>query len=127
MEDVNKRRRNFLSLSKREHGPKKSTPGKFAYIRHFQRIGINATKPFEKTLIHFESEVLAAVAVIDAKAPWSVVLRYSVENFFNVFQLISNFFSYTTTVTQKTVKKRHQSSKNWRMEAEQTSPRFICQ
>ena len=28
--------------------PKKSTPGKFAYMRHFQRIGINATKS-EKT------------------------------------------------------------------------------
>ena len=68
MEDVNKRRRNFLSLSKRECGPKKSTPGKFAYIRHFQRIGITATKPFEKTLIHFESDVFAAVAVVHVKA-----------------------------------------------------------
>ena len=29
----------FLNLSE---VPKKSTPGKFAYIRHFQRIGINA-------------------------------------------------------------------------------------
>ena len=47
MEDVNKRRRNFLSVSKLESVPKKSTPGKFAYIRHFHRTGINATK-FEK-------------------------------------------------------------------------------
>ena len=46
-------------------GPKRSTPGKFAYIRHFQRIGINA-KEFEKTLIHFKSDVFAAVAVVDA-------------------------------------------------------------
>ena len=53
-----------------ECGPKKSTPGKFAYIRHFQRIGINATK-FEKTLIHFKSDVFAAVAVVDAKTPHS--------------------------------------------------------
>ena len=37
----------FLNLSA---VPKKSNPGKFAYIRHFQRIGINATKS-EKTLI----------------------------------------------------------------------------
>ena len=43
-------------------------PGKFAYIRHFQRIGMNATK-FEKTLIHFKRDVLAAVAVVNAKTP----------------------------------------------------------
>ena len=70
MEDVlNKGRRKFLSLSKRECGPKKSAPGKFAYVRHFHRIGIYATKPFEKTQIHFESDVFAAfAAVVDAKA-----------------------------------------------------------
>ena len=47
MEDVNEWRRIsflFLNLSA---VPKKSTPGKLAYIKHFQRIGINATK-FEK-------------------------------------------------------------------------------
>ena len=48
--------------------PKKSAPWKFAYIRHFQRIGLNATK-FEKTLIHFKSDVFVAVAVVDAKTP----------------------------------------------------------
>ena len=49
--------------------PKKSTPGKFTRFRHFQRIGINATK-FEKTLmIHFKSDVFAAFAVVDAKIP----------------------------------------------------------
>ena len=58
MEGINRRRRNFL-------GPKKSIPGKFAYIRHFQRNGINAKK-FEKTLIHFKSDVFAAVSVVDA-------------------------------------------------------------
>ena len=35
----------FLKLST---VPKKSTPGKFAYIRHIQRTEIHATKP-EKT------------------------------------------------------------------------------
>ena len=40
--------------------PKKSTPGKFAYIRHFQRIEINETK-FEKMLIHFKSDVLTTI------------------------------------------------------------------
>ena len=32
--------------------PKKSTPGKLAYITYFQQIEINATK-LEKTPIHF--------------------------------------------------------------------------
>ena len=70
MEDVNNRGRMFflflfLNLSA---VPKKSTPGKFAYIRHFQRTGINATK-FEKTLIHFKSDIFAAASVVDAKTP----------------------------------------------------------
>ena len=47
---------------------KKSTPGKFAYTYHFQQIGINATK-IEKMGIHFKTDVVAAVAVVDAKAP----------------------------------------------------------
>ena len=56
----------FLNLSA---VPKKSTPGKFAYFRYFQQIGINATA-FEKTLIHFKSDIFAALAVVDAKTPW---------------------------------------------------------
>ena len=48
--------------------PRKSTPGKFANIWHFQRIGINATK-FDETRIYFKSDDFAAVAVVDAKAP----------------------------------------------------------
>ena len=63
----------FLNLSA---FPKKSTSGKFAYIiRHFQRIGINTTK-FEKTLIHFKSDIFAAVAVVDAKTPYWVDVRW---------------------------------------------------
>ena len=46
---------------------KKSTPGIFAYTCHFQQIGINATK-IEKTGIDL-TDVSAAVAVVDAKAP----------------------------------------------------------
>ena len=49
--------------------PKKQTPGKLAYIRLFQRTGINATK-FEKTLINFKSDVFAAFAVVDANTPF---------------------------------------------------------
>ena len=58
MEDVNKRRRNFLSVFLNLSAvSKKSTPGKLLYIRHFRRIGIiNATK-FGKTLFHFKSDV----------------------------------------------------------------------
>ena len=43
-------------------------PGKFAYTYHFQQIGINATK-IEQMGINFKSDVFAAVAVVDAKAP----------------------------------------------------------
>ena len=69
MEDVNKRRRiSFLSLNL-SAVLKKSTPGKFAYTCHFQQIGINATK-IEKTGNHFKTGVFAAVAVVDAKAPY---------------------------------------------------------
>ena len=48
---------------------KKSTPEKFAYTCHFQQIGINATK-IEKKGIHFKTDIFAAVAVADAKAPY---------------------------------------------------------
>ena len=47
---------------------KKSTPGKFAYTCHFQQIGINATKIEKK--IHLKTDIFAAVAVADAKAPY---------------------------------------------------------
>ena len=49
---------------------KKSSPGKFAYTCHFQQFGINATK-IEKTGIYSKTDVFAAVAVVDAKAPYS--------------------------------------------------------
>ena len=52
MEDVNKRRRIFLCLSKPEHGPQETNPEKSIYIWHFK------------------SDVSAAVAVVVAKAPY---------------------------------------------------------
>ena len=55
----------FLNLSEVS---KNSTPWKFAYIWHFQRIRINTTK-FEETRIHFKSDVFGAVTVVGAKAP----------------------------------------------------------
>ena len=70
MDDVNKRRRISFSLSKLLSAVlKKSTPEKFAYTCHFQQTGIHATK-IEKTGIHFKTDVFAAVAVVDAKAPY---------------------------------------------------------
>ena len=59
----------FLSLNLNAV-PKKSTLEKFAFFRHFHRIRIKAKK-FEKTPIHFKSDVFAAVAVVDAKTPYS--------------------------------------------------------
>ena len=56
----------FLNLSA---VPKKSTPGKFPYIRNFQQIGINTTK-VGKTPIHFKSHVFDAVTFVDAKNPY---------------------------------------------------------
>ena len=53
---------------------KKSTPVKFAYIFHFQQTRINPTK-IEKTRMHFKSDVFAAVAVVDAKAPYYLRIR----------------------------------------------------
>ena len=55
----------FLNLSEVS---KNSTPWKFAYIWHFQRIRINTTK-FEETRIHFKRDVFGAITVVDAKAP----------------------------------------------------------
>ena len=66
--DENKRQQVFFLSLNLSAVPKKSTPGKYTYIRHFQGIGINATV-FEKTRIHHKSNVFAAVFVDDAKAP----------------------------------------------------------
>ena len=64
MEDVNKQRRNFISLSELEYGPLKFS---FRTVRQ-QLVGIIAIKT-EKTQIHFLSDVLVAVAPSDLKVP----------------------------------------------------------
>ena len=43
-ENLNKRRRIFFLYLNLSSAPKRSPPGKFAYIWHFRRIGIKATK-----------------------------------------------------------------------------------
>ena len=55
-------------FSNLECGPQEINSREFAYTCYFQQIGINARK-IEKTGIHFKTDVLAAVAVVDAKAP----------------------------------------------------------
>ena len=69
MEDVNKRRRISFSLSKLECGPQEINSREIRlHLPYFQQIGIKATK-IEKTGIRFKTDVFAAVAVVDAKAP----------------------------------------------------------
>ena len=59
MKDINKRRRISFSLSKVECGPQEINSRE---IRHFQQIGINATK-IEKKGIHFKTDVTKAILV----------------------------------------------------------------
>ena len=54
----------FLNLSAVS---KKSTPGKFSYIWHFQRTGVKGDK-VEKARIHVKSDIFTAVARV-AKTP----------------------------------------------------------
>ena len=62
MENVNKLRRNFISLCELRHGPWpwNSPSGGFAYIWQSKWVGIIAIKT-EGTQIHFLSDVLVAV------------------------------------------------------------------
>ena len=66
MEDVNKQRRNFISVSELEFGPLK-----FSFRRVLLQstwVRIIAIKT-ERTQIYFLSDVLVAVASLDLKAP----------------------------------------------------------
>ena len=69
--DVNKQRRNFISLSELEYGHLKFS---FRRVRlvHLTKyvVGIIAVKT-ERTQIHFLSDVLVAVALSDLKLPLS--------------------------------------------------------
>ena len=56
MEDVNKRRRIFLSLSKLECGPQEINP------REYRCLHLKFSERLKKTRIHFKSDVFAAVA-----------------------------------------------------------------
>ena len=94
---------------------KKSTPEKFAYICHFQQIGINATKT-EITEIHFKTDCFfAAVAVVDAKAPWlieveermaSVRAQEKVFNFDASFSISDDKLLHSLTLRRGLYKRR---------------------
>ena len=66
MEDVNKRRQTFLSLSKLECAQRNKLQGNWPTLAIFRELNWNATK-LEKTPIHFKSDVFAAVTFVDAK------------------------------------------------------------
>ena len=65
MEDVNKERRNFISLSELGYGPLKFS---FRRVRLHLKKGIIASKT-EETQIHFLCGVLVTVASLDLKVP----------------------------------------------------------
>ena len=63
MENVNKQRQNFISVSELNHSPLKFS---------FRRVRLQLTKEVaktERTQIHFLSDVLVAVASLDLKIP----------------------------------------------------------
>ena len=74
MEDVNTRRRIFLSLSKLGCGLQKFNSRKFHLHLTF-KASWNNRDDAEKTRIRFNSDVFTAVAVVVAKAPYSVGRR----------------------------------------------------
>ena len=69
IEDANTRRQIFHSLSKLGCGLQEFNSRKL----HLKRVGIIVTT-FEKTRIHFNGDVSAAVAVVVAKAPYYIPL-----------------------------------------------------
>ena len=77
MEDVNKPRRIFLSPSKLECGSQKISSRE---IRLHLKFSVDWNQPrSQATKFKFKSDVFAAVAVVDAKAPYQVI-RHSWPN-----------------------------------------------
>ena len=68
MEDLNTRRRIFLSLSKLGCSLKKFNSTGFHLLLTFKQDATIATT-FEETGIHFNGDLFAVVAVVVAKAP----------------------------------------------------------
>ena len=77
MKNVNKQRRNFISLSELGYEPQGNNFRGFAYICQSKWVGIIAIKT-ERTQIHFLflSDVLVAVAPLDLKVPLTMTRWY---------------------------------------------------
>ena len=75
MKNVNKQRRNFISLSELGYEPQGNNFRGFAYIWQSKWVGIIAIKT-ERTQIHFLSDVLVAVASLDLKVPLTMTHWY---------------------------------------------------
>ena len=69
MEDVNKRRRISISLSKLECGPQEINSREIRLHLQFSANWNKRDKDWKKTGIHLKTDVFAAVAAVDAKAP----------------------------------------------------------
>ena len=81
MEDVNKQRRNFISLSELGYGPLKFSFGMVRLHLTSKWVGIITIKT-ERTQIHFLSDVLVAVASLDLK----VAVNYTYARGWHVHQ-----------------------------------------
>ena len=79
MEDVNKQRRNFISLSELGYGPLKFSFG-MVRLHLTSKWVVIITIKTERTQIHFLSDVFVAVASLDLKLP---VVSSSLKNNLN--------------------------------------------
>ena len=68
MENVNKQRRSFISLSELEYGPLEFNLRWFAYIWQSKKAGIIAIKT-GRTQIHFLSDIVVAVESLNLEVP----------------------------------------------------------
>ena len=96
MENLNKQRRNFISLSE----------GGFAYIWQNKWVEIIAIKT-EGTQIHFLSDVLVAVASLDLKVPNNSMC--SCWSFYSFLFWLSNCLKAHNTCTNITCKQKKYS------------------
>ena len=104
MEDVNKQRGNFVSLSELEFGPLNFS---------FRRVRLQLTKwvgiipiKTERTQIHFLRDVLVAVASLDLKVPNGSLITASVTSRHTsvIFKMAGKFlFRYDKTLQRMSI------------------------
>ena len=84
MENVNKQRRNFISLSELGYGPLEFNLRRVCLHLQSKWVGIIAIKT-ERTQIQFLSDVLVAVASLDLKV--STIVKSFVHTNMNIFEI----------------------------------------